>query len=540
MSKFDNRSESENKGRSGRGGPNRKPKRASEGGDKSKPLNYKAKRSFTKNKSFRDDKGPAGAEKPRRSFSGSDERKPFKKDFSKDKPSYSDRPKRSFSDSDEKKPFKKSFGANKDSKYGDKPKRSFSGSEERKPFKREFGGDREERSTERPKRSFSGSEERKPFKRESGADREERGTERPKRVFSDSEERKPFKKDFDKDSRSGDKPRRRTSDSKDKKPYKKPFNKDDGFAKFKKPEGGHRDKPGFDGDKSPKRRLTKPRKVTEGDDTRRVKYDEFEDGKAFSQNQRFDAKKQRGPAPVKKQASSDGLIRLNKYLSNAGVASRREADNLILSGVVKVNGEVVATLGAKVNPTDKVTFGDASVRTEKKVYLLLNKPKDYITTVDDPKERKTVMELVSGACRERIYPVGRLDRNTTGLLLFTNDGEMTTKLTHPKFGIKKVYHVSLNKGLKPEDFKAIIEGVELEDGIVKADDLAFVGEGKKEVGIEIHSGRNRIVRRIFEHLGYDVLKLDRVVFAGLTKKDLPRGKHRFLTGKEISFLQMIG
>jgi 23S rRNA pseudouridine2605 synthase len=174
------------------------------------------------------------------------------------------------------------------------------------------------------------------------------------------------------------------------------------------------------------------------------------------------------------------------------------------------------------------------------VYLLLNKPKDYITTVDDPKERKTVMELVSGVCRERIYPVGRLDRNTTGLLLFTNDGEMTTKLTHPKFGVKKVYHVSLNKGLKPDDFKLITEGLELEDGIVKADDLAFVGEGKKEVGIEIHSGRNRIVRRIFEHLGYDVIKLDRVVFAGLTKKDLPRGKHRFLTAKEISFLQMIG
>jgi 23S rRNA pseudouridine2605 synthase len=150
------------------------------------------------------------------------------------------------------------------------------------------------------------------------------------------------------------------------------------------------------------------------------------------------------------------------------------------------------------------------------------------------------MELIKGACKERLYPVGRLDRNTTGLLLFTNDGEITTKLTHPKFGVKKVYHVSLNKGLKTEDFKAITEGVELEDGLVKADDLAFVGEGKKEIGIEIHSGRNRIVRRLFEHLGYDVIKLDRVVFAGLTKKDLARGKHRFLTAKEISFLQMIG
>ena len=237
---------------------------------------------------------------------------------------------------------------------------------------------------------------------------------------------------------------------------------------------------------------------------------------------------------------SDGLIRLNKYLSNAGIASRREADTLIQSGIVKVNGVVVDQLGYKINPTDKVTYGDAAVKSERKVYLLLNKPKDYITTVDDPQERKTVMELIAKVCKERVYPVGRLDRKTTGLLLFTNDGDITTKLTHPKFGVKKVYHVSLNKGLKPEDFKAITEGVELEDGMVKADDLAFVGEGKKEIGIEIHSGRNRIVRRLFEHLGYDILKLDRVVFAGLTKKDLPRGKHRFLTAKEISFLKMIG
>jgi 23S rRNA pseudouridine2605 synthase len=193
-----------------------------------------------------------------------------------------------------------------------------------------------------------------------------------------------------------------------------------------------------------------------------------------------------------------------------------------------------------VKPGDTVTYGDESVKSERKVYLLLNKPKDYITTVDDPQERKTVMELIAGACKERVYPVGRLDRNTTGLLLFTNDGELTKKLTHPKHQIKKVYHVSLNKGLTSEDFKSIMEGVELEDGTIAADDLAFIGEGKKEVGIEIHSGRNRIVRRLFEHLGYDVIKLDRVSFAGLTKKDLPRGKFRFLSAKEISFLHMIG
>jgi 23S rRNA pseudouridine2605 synthase len=290
-------------------------------------------------------------------------------------------------------------------------------------------------------------------------------------------------------------------------------------------------------------------KERDDDSIKRVKFDEFEEGKVFSNKDKKTQPIQRKPSKNKTKykksvfkngpQTGDGLIRLNKYLSNAGIASRREADTLIQSGVVKVNGVVVDQLGYKIHEGDKVTYGDAPVKGERKVYLLLNKPKDYITTVDDPQERKTVMELVNKACKERIYPVGRLDRNTTGLLLFTNDGELTTKLTHPKFGVKKVYHVSLNKGLKPEDFRAISEGIELEDGLVKADDVAFVGEGKKEIGIEIHSGRNRIVRRIFEHLGYDVLKLDRVVFAGLTKKDLPRGKHRFLTGKEISFLQMI-
>jgi 23S rRNA pseudouridine2605 synthase len=227
-------------------------------------------------------------------------------------------------------------------------------------------------------------------------------------------------------------------------------------------------------------------------------------------------------------------------LANAGIASRREADTLIQSGAVKVNGEVVTQMGYKIKSGDKVTYGNESVKGEKKVYLLLNKPKDYITTTDDPRDRNTVMHLIEGACSERIYPVGRLDRNTTGVLLFTNDGDLAKKLTHPKHGIRKIYHVTLNKALKADHFKEILDGVELEDGIIKADDLSFAGEGRKEVGIEIHSGRNRVVRRLFEHLGYDVLKLDRVVFAGLTKKDLPRGRYRFLTPKEVSFLKMIG
>lgn len=242
----------------------------------------------------------------------------------------------------------------------------------------------------------------------------------------------------------------------------------------------------------------------------------------------------------KSSKHTDGLIRLNKYLSNAGVCSRREADDLIKAGTVSVNGKVVTEMGYRVNPDDKITYGGETLKHERKIYLILNKPKDYITTTDDPQERRTVMELIKSACRERVYPVGRLDRNTTGLLLFTNDGEMTTKLMHPKFGIKKVYHVLLNKNMKPADYARLHEGVELEDGFIKPDDASFTGENKKELGIEIHSGKNRIVRRIFEHLGYEVVKLDRVVFAGLTKKDLPRGNWRFLTEKEVGFLKMIG
>jgi len=197
-------------------------------------------------------------------------------------------------------------------------------------------------------------------------------------------------------------------------------------------------------------------------------------------------------------------------------------------------------MGFKVGPTDKINYGGETLRHQKKIYIMLNKPKDYITTTDDPQERRTVMELIAGACKERVYPVGRLDRNTTGLLLFTNDGELATKLMHPKFGIKKVYQVTLDKNLRTEDYQQLMEGVELEDGFIKPDELSYINGNKKELGIEIHSGRNRIVRRIFENIGYEVIKLDRVVFSGLTKKDLPRGKWRFLTDKEVSFLKMIG
>ena len=232
-------------------------------------------------------------------------------------------------------------------------------------------------------------------------------------------------------------------------------------------------------------------------------------------------------------------IRLNKYLANAGVCSRREADDFIQAGVVSVNGQVVTELGTKVLRGDEVKFHDQPVTLEKKVYVLLNKPKDYVTTSDDPQQRKTVMDLVKDACPERIYPVGRLDRNTTGVLLLTNDGEMASKLTHPKFLKKKVYHVYLDKNVTMHDMQQIASGIELEDGEIHADAIEYADDhDKSQVGIEIHSGKNRIVRRIFESLGYRVTKLDRVQFAGLTKKNLRRGDWRFLTEQEVDMLRM--
>ena len=232
-------------------------------------------------------------------------------------------------------------------------------------------------------------------------------------------------------------------------------------------------------------------------------------------------------------------LRLNKFLANAGVCSRREADEFIQAGLVTVNGEVVTELGTKILRTDEVKFHDAVVSLEKKVYVLLNKPKDYVTTSDDPQQRKTVMDLVKDVCPERIYPVGRLDRNTTGVLLLTNDGDLASKLTHPKFLKKKVYHVHLDKNLTSHDMDQIREGITLDDGEIKADAIEYADDrDKSQVGIEIHSGKNRIVRRIFESLGYRVTKLDRVQFAGLTKKNLRRGDWRFLTEKEVDMLRM--
>lgn len=258
--------------------------------------------------------------------------------------------------------------------------------------------------------------------------------------------------------------------------------------------------------------------------------------KKFNQRPEEKFKKKKGdPLP-----SFSDEVRLNKFIANAGICSRREADVLIKTGVVEVNGKIITEMGYKVKPGDEVKYDGATIQSEKKQYVLLNKPKNFITTMFDPQGRKTAYELVANACKERIYPVGRLDRNTTGVLLFTNDGDMAKKLTHPRYQVGKLYHVTVEKPLKNEHIKALLDGVELDDGsFVKADKAEIIEDSKnREVGIEIHSGKNRVVRRMFESIGYTVIKLDRVKFAGLTKKDLPRGNYRHLTEQEVSYLKM--
>ena len=234
----------------------------------------------------------------------------------------------------------------------------------------------------------------------------------------------------------------------------------------------------------------------------------------------------------------DEEVRLNKFIANSGICSRREADEYITAGVISVNGKIVTELGTKVKPTDEIRFNDERLKGESKMYILLNKPKNYITTVEDPHAKKTVMELIEGACKERVYPVGRLDRNSTGVLLFTNDGDLAKQLTHPSYNKMKVYNVRVDKNISMGDVKKMLEGIELEDGLAYADNVHVSDTNKAELGIEIHSGRNRIIRRMFEALGYNVVKLDRVYFAGLTKKGLRRGEYRKLTPKEIDMLKM--
>ena len=286
-----------------------------------------------------------------------------------------------------------------------------------------------------------------------------------------------------------------------------------------------------------KRRFTDD--SNENQDSNKKPYDRFENkpNKETLQKKHYSKKKQL--AFAKKSGPEDGMLRLNKYISNTGACSRREADKRIEDGRITVNNKVVKEVGTKVNIKDVVCLDGKQLQAEAKVYLVLNKPKDFVTTLDDPMGRKTVLDLIQHACTERVYPVGRLDRMTTGVLLFTNDGDLTKRLTHPSYNKKKIYHVFLDRAISQEELNQVSAGIELEDGEISADAISFADPNDKtQVGIEIHSGRNRIVRRIFEHLGYEIEKLDRVFFAGITKKNIPRGKWRFLSEKEVTMLKI--
>ena len=440
--------------------------------------------------------------------------------FSRDRKPFgdsSDRPKRPYNREEKSdRPFsrdRKPFGDD------DRPKRPYNREEKSdRPYSRDkkpFGDD------DRPKRPYNREEKSdRPFSR----DRKPFGdsSDRPKRPYNREEKSdRPFSRDR-KPFGDNEKPKR---------PYNREEKSDRPYSRDKKPFGDDAtDKPkrSYKREEGEERPARKTEERTESSDRSKRAY---KGGKEEFRS----TKSQRGTF------TENGPIRLNRYISMAGICSRREADEMILAGVVSVNGEVITELGTKVAAGDDIRYNGERLRNEELKYVLLNKPKDYITTMEDPTARKTVMELISGACRERVYPVGRLDRNTTGLLLFTNDGDLAKVLTHPSSMVRKIYHVELDKSVKAGDLKQIVEGVELEDGMMRADEVTYDGDGsdKKSVGLQIHSGKNRIVRRIFEHLGYEVMKLDRVMFAGLTKKDLPRGRWRVLNENEIGMLKMI-
>ena len=426
-----------------------------------------------------------------------------------------------------------------DRKFGDRPRRKFDDSD--RP-RRRFDDD------ERPRRRFNDDEDR-PRRRFNDEDRPRRrfndDEDRPRRRFNDEDRpRRRLNDDEDRPRRrfdDEDRPRRRFDDDEDRprrrfndvdRPRSRRFNDED------RPRGDRRR---FnDGDERPRRRFNdedRPRSRRFNDEDRPRR--RFSDDEERPRQGRKGYVREKDPLYDRPKAT--GEIRLNKYLADCGICSRREADDLIKAGCVEVNGEVITTMGYKVKTGDKVVYGGQTLNREKLRYILLNKPKGYITTSDDPYERDTVMELVKDACSERIFPVGRLDKQTTGLLLFTNDGDLAKKLTHPSSEVPKLYHVTLTKPLTKNDMLRISEGIELDDGPIAADSIAYDqdDDSKKSVGIELHSGRNRIVRRIFEHLGYEVTKLDRVMFAGLDKYKLPRGEWRFLPDLEVVNLKKI-
>ncbi|HAK80575.1 MAG TPA: hypothetical protein DCM71_27660 [Runella sp.] len=434
------------------------------------------------------------------------------------KSSETPRRERSFDKPFEKRGDKPAFKKPFDKPFEKRGERSFD-----KPFEK-----RGERSFDKPfekrgERSFD-----KPFEK-----RGERSFDKP---FEKRGDKPAFKKPFEKREERGERSFDKPFEKRGERSFDKPFEKR-GERSFDKP-FEKRSERSFDKPFEKRGRASeegdKPEKRSRAEDGLRRRVGEYTEAPRYDLRKAEEKYiKKDGPAP------KDDLIRLNKYIANAGLCSRREADGLIETGQITVNGKVINELGHKVNPGDIVKYGNRILNPEKMVYILVNKPKDYITTTDDPEGRHTVMELISGACNERVYPVGRLDRNTTGLLLLTNDGELAEKLMHPSNEINKIYQVELDKPMTTEDFEKIKEGLELEDGFIKPDDLALVTPDAMVVGIEIHSGRNRIVRRVFESLGYEVIKLDRTVYAGLNKKELPRGKWRFLNEKEVVRLKYL-
>ncbi len=379
---------------------------------------------------------------------------------------------------------------------------------------------------ERPQRPYGGDNER-PYRPRYNNE----NSERPQRPAYGNGER-PYRPRYN-DNEYGERPQRPAYGSGER-PYRPRFSPNEGGERPQRPYGGDNER-GFRPQR-PRFNPNGPSRPAQANAPYSARQQRPRSAN-YNPNAKYSKKKQ---LEYKEQnVDPNEPIRLNKFLANAGICSRREADEFITAGVVSVNGEVVKELGTKIKLGDEVKFHDQPVRIERKIYVLLNKPKDTVTTSDDPQERRTVMDLVKNACTERIYPVGRLDRNTTGVLLLTNDGDLASKLTHPKYLKKKIYHVRLDKDLTKEDMERIASGIQLDDGEIHADAISYTDEEKKnEVGIEIHSGKNRIVRRIFESLGYRVVKLDRVYFAGLTKKGLRRGDWRYLTEKEVNFLRM--
>jgi len=451
------------------------------------------------------------------------------------------RPRISRSESRSSSEGSRSFGGERKSFGGDRPRRSFGENSERRSYgegsrsfggeRKSFGGERKSFGSDRPRRSFGENSERRSFgegsrnfggeRKSFGGERKSFGSDRPRRSFGENSERRSFggeRRSFEGERRSFD-GERRSFDGE-----RRPFNGD------RKP-FGRKPAAGRGGFNSGKKSFTKKdfnyfRNEEESGINKMIERRPQLNADLYSDNDMVNI-------PIKEE------VRLNKYIANSGICSRREADNFILAGVVTVNGEVVTELGTKINiNTDDVRFNGERLKGEAKVYIVMNKPKGYVTTASDPHADKTVMDLLKN-CPARVFPVGRLDKNTTGVLMFTNDGEIAEKLTHPSYDKKKIYQVSLDNKLKREDFEQIISGVELNDGVIAADELEYIEEDDhRKLGIEIHSGKNRIVRRIFESLGYEVKALDRVYFAGLTKKGLKRGEWRYLTEGEINLLKM--